>query len=323
MGIYKKGMVALFTVMLIILTSCDDVGDNQIDSNNSVYDFTESNADLSILNAALIRTSLDFTLDNQGEYTLFAPSNTAFNQYFTANGYADVDAVPIPELRALLFYHILTAEILTISMNNGYVKTLAKDEEIEFLDLYINTTSPILLNGTSRIIEEDFEVANGVVHIIDIVLELPTINSLIAANPEYSNLNTALVQTGLFTTLSSSDNSMNAPFTIFAPTDDAFQALVDLDPTDNLNSIADILNLTNLTDILLYHIIGSERLRSDDFTDGLLLDPLAAGMEELLFNTTDGTIITDGQMQSINVTNTNITAVNGIIHSIDLVMRPL
>jgi uncharacterized surface protein with fasciclin (FAS1) repeats len=323
MGNCKNRIVILFAVVLMILTSCDDTGDNQIDSNNSVYDFTEGNADLSILNAALIRTSLDFTLDNQGEYTLFAPNNTAFNEYFTANGYAGVDAVPITELRALLFYHILTTEVFTNSMNNGYVKTLGKDEEIEFLDLYINAATPILLNGGSRIIEEDFVVSNGVVHIIDTVVELPTINSLITANPEYSNLNSALVQTGLFTTLSSVDNTMNAPFTVFAPVDDAFQALVDLDPNDNLNSTADILNLTNLTDILLYHVIGSQRLRNDDFIDGLLLDPIAAGTEELLINTTDGTVITDGQMQSINVTNTNITAVNGVIHSLDLVMRPL
>ncbi|WP_213520118.1 fasciclin domain-containing protein [Nonlabens sp.] len=320
---FKNYTVAVLALVTIVLISCEDADDNGniIDPNNSAFDLTETNSDLSILNTALIQTGLDATLDSQGTYTVFAPNNAAFNQYFTSNGYANIEAVPIAELRAILLYHLLNIEVTSDLLSTGYVKTLGKDEEVEALDLFIEATTSVVLNGSIAVAQADLEVDNGVVHIIDGVLELPTIATLIAANPEFSNLETALLQQGLEITLSNTDGTMQDPFTVFAPTDDGFQALIDIDPMDGLTNLQDLLDLTNLTDILLYHVAGNLRIRSGDISNGFVIDPIAAGTFSIA--TTSGIVITDGQMIEANVTATDVTAVNGVIHTIDMVMRSL
>lgn len=320
---FKKYTVAVLALVTIVLISCEDADDNGniIDPNNSAYDLTETNSDLSILNTALIQTGLDATLDSQGTYTVFAPNNAAFNQYFTANGYANIEAVPIAELRAILLYHLLNIEVTSELFSTGYIKTLGKDDEVEALDLFIEATTSVVLNGSVAVTQADTEVDNGVVHIIDQVLELPTIVTLVAANPEFSNLETALLQQGLEITLSNTDGSMQDPFTVFAPTNAGFQALIDLDPMDGLSNLQDILDLTNLTDILLYHVVGSERIRSGDISNGLVIDPITAGTFSI--DTMSGILITNEQMTEANVTATDVTAVNGVIHTIDIVIRPM
>ncbi|QJP32954.1 fasciclin domain-containing protein [Nonlabens sp. Ci31] len=320
---FKKCTIALLSIVAVLYTSCEDADDNGniIDPNNSAYDLTETNSEFSILNTALIRTGLDATLDSQGTYTVFAPNNAAFNQYFTENGFANIEAVPIADLRAILLYHVLNIEVTSELLNTGYIKTLGKDEEVEALDLFIEATTSVVLNGSVTVTQADIEVDNGVVHMIDKVLDLPTVITLVAANPEFSNLETALLQQGLEITLSNTDASMQDPFTVFAPTDDGFQDLVDLDPMDGLTSLQDILDLTNLTDILLYHVVGNDRIRSGNISNGVVIDPITTGTFSI--NTTSGILITDEQMTEANITATDITAVNGVIHKIDIVIRPL
>jgi uncharacterized surface protein with fasciclin (FAS1) repeats len=274
-----------------------------------------------MLNAALVRTGLNDTFQNPGDYTFFAPNNAAFNQYFTANGYASIEAVPIAELRTLLLYHVLNTTVTTALLSNGYVKTLGKDDEIESLDLFIEATTPVLLNGTTSVIDADNDADNGVVHIIDQVLELPTIVTLIAANPEFSNLETALLQQGLDINLSNTDGSMQDPFTVFAPTNAGFQALIALNPMDGLTNLQDILDLTNLTDILLYHVVGNERIRFGEINNGYVVTPLFGG--DYMINTTTGAQFIDGSTTTVSITApTDVTAVNGVIHTIDIVARP-
>jgi uncharacterized surface protein with fasciclin (FAS1) repeats len=320
---FKKYTAAVLALVTIVFISCEDADDNGniIDPNNSAYDLTETNSDLSILNTALIQTGLDATLDSQGTYTVFAPNNAAFNQYFTANGYANIEAVPIADLRAILLYHVINAEVTSDLLSTGYVKTLGKDEEVEALDLFIEATTPVVLNGSAHVTQADIEVDNGVVYVLDKVLELPTIATLIAANPEFSNLETALLQQGLEITLSNTDGTMQDPFTLFAPTDGGFQALVNLNPMDGLTTLQDILDLTNLTDILLYHVVGNERIRSGDISNGVVINPLTAGTFSI--DTTSGILITDAQMTEANIIATNVTAVNGVIHTIDIIIRPM
>ncbi|AGC75158.1 putative surface protein with fasciclin (FAS1) repeats [Nonlabens dokdonensis] len=322
MKILKKYSFTLL-ILLLAITSCEDAddNDNRIDPNNSAYDLTVSNSDLSLFNEALIRTSLDATLDNQGIYTVFAPNNAAFMQFLSTNGFADVAAVPVDQLRAVLLYHVITTRLETDVLTNGYLKTLAKDEEIESLDLYIEASSPILINGNATALQEDINVTNGVVHIIDEVLDLPTITTLINANPDFSNLASGLAANGLDSTLSSDIGTMQAPFTVFAPDNEGFQALVDLDTMDSIDTVQDILDLTNLSDILLYHVLGNDRLRAGEISNGLSVNTIIGN--PFVIDTMTGIQFTDGSMTIANITSTDVTAINGIIHTIDIVIRPM
>jgi len=322
MNTFKKYTIAIFATVAILFTACEDADDggNIIPGVNSILDQTENNADLSMLNAALIRTGLNTTFNSSATYTLFAPNNTAFTNYLTANGIASIDDIPVADLRDLLQYHTLTTEVTTEVMTTDYIKTLGKDDEIEFLDLFIETGTSILLNGNSTIINADSDADNGVLHIVDAVIELPTVFSLIAANPEFSELTAALQTNGLETDLSNTDGTLMDPYTIFAPNDAAFQELVDLNTTDEFDSIADITSQTDIEEDLLYHVKGVDRLRSGDLSTGLRVNTLRPGTS-FTVDISAGTVITDGTTNMANVTTTDITAINGVVHIIDLFIR--
>ena len=322
MNTFKKYTIAIFATVALLFTACEDAddNDNMIPGVNSILNQTENNADLSILNTALIRAGLNTTFNASGTYTLFAPNNAAFTNYLTANGIASIDDIPVADLRDILQYHTLTTKVTTDVMTTDYIKTLGKDDEIEFLDLFIETGTSILLNGNVTIINADSDADNGVVHIIDAVIELPTVYSLIAANPEFSELTAALQTNGLETDLSNTDGTVMDPYTIFAPNDAAFQELVDLNTTDEFNSIADITSQTDIAEDLLYHVVGNDRLRSGDLSTGLRVNTLRPST----FFTVDisaGTVITDSTMNTANVTTTDITTINGVVHIIDLFIR--
>ncbi|WP_124979804.1 fasciclin domain-containing protein [Nonlabens xiamenensis] len=322
-----KKFLLIFSCLVVTLClfSCEDADDNGnlLPSDNMAYDIIAEDPNLSVLKEVLDLTGLDATLDNPNQLTVFAPTNAAFNQFLTANGYATIQEVPIGMLRDILRYHQLNGVFTTELLTTGFVKTLGTDGQGELMDLYFASDAGITLNGYATVDPQnnDITVDNGVIHLLDAVLELPTLDQFVAANAtEFSNLNTALVQQGLDNSLATTDGSMQGPFTLFAPTNDAFQALIDEDPMDGLNSIQDVLDLTTLTDILLYHVKPSPRLRSSDITDGIIIDPIAPGT--FLINTSTGTVITDASGRAINITSTDVTASNGILHYIDLVMLP-
>ena len=79
------------------------------------------------------------------------------------------------------------------------------------------------------------------------------------------------------------------------------------------------MNQNNLDDKLLYHILGTTRLRLEDFEDGATVNPLGTGT--FVINTSAGFTILDGSGTTTNLVATNITAFNGVIHQLDFVLR--
>ena len=310
--------------LLLLTTSCwEDADDNgNILPSKSAYDRIAESEDHTTLKAALDLTGLDVTLRNNGSFTVFAPTNAAFAQYLTDNALADLNAIPLAELRNLLLYHVLQRINRTGDFLTGYAKTSASNLNQENLDLYIQTTPAFLMNNSVSITTADINANNGIVHITDNVLTLPTLATLVTANPSFSNLTAALIQESLDTALENTitTGALPAPFSVFAPTDAAFQALIDENTTDSLNSIADVLALPNLSDVLLYHVVSGSSLRVEDFTDGFVIDPITTGT--FTINTTGGIIITDAGGRLINLLELDITAINGVLHSVDNVLFP-
>lgn len=164
--------------------------------------------------------------------------------------------------------------------------------------MFLNRGDGVLINGSTNVIEADLAVTNGVVHVVDELITLPTVVILAATNPTFTNLAVALTQEELIVALSNTATTgmIPAPFTVFAPTNAAFQALIDADPNDGINPIEDI-------------------------TDGLEADPITEGT--FVLNTTAGVTIIDGSDTVTNVIVTNVTATNGVVHAIDFVLRPM
>jgi uncharacterized surface protein with fasciclin (FAS1) repeats len=131
-----------------------------------------------------------------------------------------------------------------------------------------------------------------------------TIVDVAASNPDFETLVAAVTAAGLAETLSS-----EGPFTVFAPTDEAFDAL----PEGVLDALLLPENKDALTSILTYHVVSGEVMAAD-VTAGDV--PTVEG--------SDITITTDGgvKVNDANVTATDVDASNGVIHVIDAVLVP-
>ncbi|MGL4231213.1 MAG: fasciclin domain-containing protein, partial [Casimicrobium sp.] len=207
-------------------------------------------ADLSSLVAALQFASenndLVNLLSNPGTFTVFAPSNAAFDKLaVTLTGNANAKAADIlvpankPLVRTVLQYHVLTSTVRAANIPFGRAITPAAGGIFK-IDLVSNL--PVITDGRNRkanITATDIEASNGVVHLIDQVL-LPADKTIVdtakISAPEFTSLVAALQfaseNNDLVTLLSSA-----GPFTVFAPTNAAFDALAK-ELTGNANAVA-------------------------------------------------------------------------------------
>lgn len=318
--------VLILALAAFSLTSCDDDDNgNIIPSTNTAYDFVSNDPNFSVLKEALDLTGLDQTLRDPGTLTIFAPDNQAFTNFLVDNNINGLIDIPIADLRATLLYHVLPVEVMSTSLSDGYVKTSANNAIGESLDLYVETGAQATLNGNDLDMDAlDVEVDNGVIHVLNDVLTLPTVVDLADANPMFSNLVAALSQENLVDVLDASESDMGslAPFTVFAPTNDAFTALIDANPNDGLNSIGDILGLATLSDILLFHVIDGTAVRAGDITDDAAVQPITTSNTfSIDLDTTPPEISVDGNVVA-RIIVTDVTATNGVIHAIDYVLLP-
>jgi uncharacterized surface protein with fasciclin (FAS1) repeats len=318
MKIFLSRFLLAFSLIALFTACVDDDDNGNVINGPTALDFLIASPDHSIFLQALALTQLDQTLDNTGNLTTFAPTDQAFNRFLAANNYGSVNAIPEDMLRTMVLYHLQLEVQTTDLYNSQYYKTLATVDASQ-MDVFVSNVGGVFrLNNQATVTLADNTVSNGVVHVIDNVLEIPSVVTLIAANPSFSNLLTGLNQQGLSITLDDNADA-SAPFTVFVPSNAAFTALIASDPNDNLNNLEDVLNQNNFDDKLLYHVIGEQALRLDDFEDNAVINPLGTGT--FILNTSAGFTILDGSQTRTTITATNFTAFNGVIHSLDFVLR--
>ena len=285
--------------------SCSD--DDSPQQNNSITDIASENPNFSILVEALSRADLAETLDQEGSYTVFAPTNEAFMNFLDDNGFESLDDVPLPTLTQVLLNHEVSGTNLSSGLTTGYVKTLATGSasSTNTLSMFINTASGVRLNGVSSVTTADIIADNGVIHVVDAVIGLPTIVTHATANPNFSTLATLLTQQELVGTL---DGTASSPFTVFAPLNSAFD-------TATLNLYGG-LNSTQKTAVLTYHVVPGANVLSNAIPSG----PITT-FETGTF-TISGTVITDEQSRATNIVATDVQASNGVIHAVNQVLLP-
>jgi transforming growth factor-beta-induced protein len=276
-------------------------------------------ADLSSLAEALTITGLDSVLDDRNaEFTVFAPGNAAFATFLADNGFATINDVPVDVLTQVILNHALTGTFLSTSLSTSYTTTLATYGTTDNnLSLYINTDSGVTLNGISNVATPDVTAANGVVHIVDAVIALPTVVTFAVADPTFGTLVAALTrpdQPDFVSVLSTPLGTSPAPFTVFAPTNTAFgDLLVEL----GIASLDDIDTAT-LTATLNTHVIAGANVRAEDLVDGTV----STLGDDIVIDATNATI-TDQNGRVSNIIVVNVQAANGVVHAIDKVLLPL
>lgn len=284
----------------------------------TIFGLAMMTADLSILTEALEITGIGDVLDDRNaEFTVFAPTNNAFTAFLDANGFANVGEVPVPVLSQVILNHALTGVALSTDLSTSYTTTLATYADTENnLSLYINTDSGVTLNGISNVTGADNEAANGVVHIVDAVIALPTVVTFAVADPTFETLVAALTrpdQPDFVSVLSTDQGTSPAPFTVFGPTNDAFgDLLVEL----GLTSL-DEIDTATLTATLNTHVIPEANVRAEDLVSGTV-----STLGDDIIIDADNATITDLNGRVINIIVTNVQAANGVVHAIDKVILP-
>jgi len=182
----------------------------------------------------------------------------------------------------------------------------------------------VQFNGVSTVASADVAASNGTVHVVDAVIGLPTVVTFAAANPTFSSLVASLAEADgsaadpmLIPTLSG-----DGPFTVFAPTNDAFQAL--LDSNMAWSTPADIDDAL-LNSVLTHHVIAAANVRSGDLTDGIMPATFEGDMITINLPGNDGNPakITDGAGNAdIDIIVVDVQAMNGVIHAVETVLIP-
>ena len=226
-NLFKTTAYTFIICLSIFATSCsnDDNNDTPV-VDNTITGIASKTADFSILVQALTKAELATTLQGTGPFTVFAPTNAAFTAFLATGGYASVNDVPKAALTQILLNHVVSGAVKSTDLTTTYIKTLAKGtaSSTNNLSMFVNTASgKVKLNGVATVTTADIIASNGVIHVVDKVIGLPTIVTHATANPNFTSLVGALTGAGQpdFITILSG----TGPFTVFAPTNDAFTAL--------------------------------------------------------------------------------------------------
>jgi transforming growth factor-beta-induced protein len=321
----KFSSVAIAATMLVS-TGCNKEEDDTTPpapQSQTIAQIASNNADFSILVDALTRTNLvDAVNDANADLTVFAPTNAAFGDLLTELGLADLDAAEAAlgtaGLRTVLLYHVLGMEVKSNMVSTGYAKTLAVDAASNMLNIYISTASgSVKINDRAMVTTPDVDASNGVIHIINKVILPLSVYELLAVNPEFSSLTTALgVADGDLDALLSGPS--NGPFTVFAPDDMAFSdALSELMLTD-LTALVGALGTDGVADVLTYHVVPGT-YTSSNVPSGAVT---TANGDDITISLMGGVSITDANNRISTVKAVDIQGTNGVIHVINKVLLP-
>ncbi len=301
---------------LAFLAACGSDDDDPVVQTPGTIAEVATGAGFSALVAAAQKAGLVGALsDPTANLTVFAPTNAAFNALATTLGFTDagamVNALPAEALARVLTYHVVagkkTAADIVAAGATSTAPTLYTFEGAP-ATLAIATTGGVKITDevltAATVTAADVAASNGVIHVIDKVLVPPGVLNLAQMaqlNPAFSILVEAVVKADLAGALSGTDK-----LTVFAPTNDAFAALL-----GELNVTKEqLLDLPILGDVLLYHVAAPKPASVPTLLTG----------ETFTVGTDLG--IVDANGRAATLVATDVVASNGVIHVIDRVILP-
>ncbi len=273
----------------------------------TIVDIAVADGRFSTLVAAVLAADLAETLSGEGPFTVFAPTDDAFAKLPAGT----LEELLKPEnkqtLTDILLYHVVAGKVMAADVVNLSEAETALGEPVN-----IKVEGGNVFINDAQVIITDIEASNGVIHVIDTVIlppaeeEAKDIVDIAVADGRFTTLVAAVQAAGLVDTLKG-----EGPFTVFAPTDDAFAAL----PAGTVESLLLPENKQQLTDILLYHVLPG-KVMAADVSDGLIAD--SALGTSLFFKLDMG----NAYVNEARIIITDIEASNGVIHVIDTVILP-
>jgi len=271
---------------------------------STVYEIIQNSDDHTTLVTAIDEAGLGDALSQAGPFTVFAPTDQAF-----AVLGSDLDEILADEdlLNTILTYHVAEGALTSGDLESGQAITTLEGSDA-VVSIFGSEEEPLIFIDEAKVVVADLIADNGVVHVIDVVLTPPpafTVLDIINDSEDHTILAAALAASGLDVAVDG-----DGPYTVFAPNDEAFEALEDgvldallEDPTGDL------------VDILYTHVLGGAIL-SGDLSDG---QQATAFSGETLTVTIDGDNIFINESQVIAA---DLEADNGVLHVVDAIILP-
>ena len=307
---FNRRTVLLAAALGASTTLLQACGGSDDEHQPNIVELAQSNPDLSILAEAVVAAGLAPTLST-GTITVFAPTNAAFAALLSELGVTkEALLANRPLLTAVLTYHVLGSKVARADVPLGKAITpvsggFFKIESANGLKITDGR------NRVSTITATDIQASNGVVHLVDRVL-LPADKDIVAtasALPDFSILVEAVVAAGLVNTLQGA-----GPFTVLAPTNAAFAALL----TElGVSKAALLADTALLTKVLTYHVVPARVLKAE-----LPVNTAIATVQGQSFTVNASLVITDQTLRTSGLAATDVLTSNGVIHVVDRVLLP-
>jgi len=268
-----------------------------------IVDTAVSAGKFTTLVAAVKAAGLVDTLKGDGPFTVFAPSDAAFGTLPPGTAAELLKPENKEKLQSILTYHVVPGKVTAADVSN---LSVAKTVQGQFLD--ISTDSGQVKIDNATVVKADIMASNGVIHVIDRVV-MPTNKNIVeiaAGNSAFSTLVAAVKAAGMVETLQG-----DGPFTVLAPTNEAFKKL----PKGTVEDLLKPENKEKLTAVLTYHVIAGKIMSSE----------VSSGQSAATVNGKEITVEIDGDTVMIGdakVIKTDVEATNGVIHVIDSVLLP-
>ncbi|NUN13428.1 MAG: fasciclin domain-containing protein [Myxococcales bacterium] len=310
---FRQYLTVLVTALMVVGTvgACGDDSDTDSTPSDgttetrSVLEVAEANGQFGTLLSAVDAAGLTDTLSAAGPYTVFAPTDDAFAAL--PAGTLDALLADPTALSAVLTYHVVSGELPAAS-----VVTQTALDTLNGASVAVEVSGSTVKIGGATVVVADVRAANGIIHVIDTVLTPPP-----AADPEPGTIPEVAAAAGNFTTLLAAVKAADladtlageGPFTVFAPTDEAFAAL----PAGTLDAL--LADKPALTQVLLHHVFSGSASAED---------VQAATSFTMLSGQDVAVEIKDGKVWigEAQILTTDIKTSNGIIHVIDAVLIP-
>ncbi len=278
-----------------------------------IVDIAVADGRFTTLVAAVQAAGLVDTLKSEGPFTVFAPTDDAFAMLPAGTVEDLLKPENLETLQSILLYHVVPGKVMAadvVGLDGEMVDTALEGKQL----MISVKDGKVYLNETVEVIITDVETSNGVIHVIDAVLlppaDLTDIVDTAVADGRFTTLVAAVQAAGLVDTLKSA-----GPFTVFAPTDDAFAML----PAGTVEDLLKPENLETLQSILLYHVVPGKVMAADVVgLDGEMVDTALEG-KQLMISVKDGKVYLN---ETVEVIITDVETSNGVIHVIDAVLLP-
>ncbi len=276
---------------------------------SDIVDTAVADGRFTTLVAAVQAAGLVETLKGEGPFTVFAPTDEAFAKLPAGTVENLLKPENLETLKNILLYHVVSGKVMAedVTMLESAKTVLGESVSIK------EDMGNVNIND-AKVLLTDVETSNGVIHVIDSVLlppeKLSDIVDTAIADGRFTTLVAALEAAGLVDTLKS-----EGPFTVFAPTDEAFAKL----PAGTVENLLKPENLETLKSILLYHVVSGKVMAEDVvMLDGQKVDTALEG-KQVQISVKDGKVYLN---DNVEIIITDIETANGVIHVIDAVLLP-